>query len=274
MIERRIFCLISAAAALSGCVAAPVQAAGGQLVDVQIVDRARSTVLAEYRHRGSNYVAGRAGERFAVRMINRSGARVLVVLSVDGVNAISGDTATTAQTGYVLGPWQSADITGWRKSDVEAAAFYFTALPDSYAARTERPHHVGVIGAAVFRERAPLPRPRPRPFEAAPYLRGRGNTSKAEAADAPSATPAPERDAARAQGGSALAQRSDKLGTGHGEREFSPIGHTAFERATSQPAEIVQVRYDSHANLVASGVISPRHAGPDPFPGYVPDPRW
>jgi hypothetical protein len=270
MIERRVFCLISAAAALSGCVAAPVQAAAGQLVDVQIVDRTRHTALAEFRHRGSTYVAGRPGERFAVRIINRSGARVLVVLSVDGVNAISGDTATTAQTGYVLEPWQSADITGWRKSDVEAAAFYFTALPDSYAARTDRPHNVGVIGAAVFRERAPWPRPRP--FEPVPYSRGRDNTSKAEAADAPSATPAPERDAARAQGGSALAQRSDKLGTGHGEREYSPIDRTAFLRATAQPAEIVQVRYDSHANLVASGVISPRRSTPDPFPGYVADP--
>ncbi len=263
MALRRVFLTLAAATALAGCVAAPVRAAGGQLVDVQIVDRARHTPLAEHRHRGSTYVAGRPGERYAVRMTNRSGARVLVVLSVDGVNAISGDTATTAQTGYVLAPWQSADITGWRKSDAEAAAFYFTALPDSYAARTERPHNVGVIGAAVFRERAALPRPRP--FEPVPYARGRDNTSKAEAADAPSAAPARERDAA-------TAQRSDKLGTGHGEREYSPIEHTAFERATSQPAEIVQVRYDSHANLVASGVISPRRSTPDPFPGYVADP--
>jgi hypothetical protein len=67
--------------------------------------------------------------------------------------------------------------------------------------------------------------------------------------------------------------RTDKLGTGHGEREYAPIARTAFERATSQPAEIVQIRYDSHANLVASGVIAPRRALPDPFPGYVPDPR-
>jgi hypothetical protein len=67
--------------------------------------------------------------------------------------------------------------------------------------------------------------------------------------------------------------RSEKLGTGHGEREYAPIERTTFERATSRPAEIVQVRYDSHANLVASGVIAPRRGVPDPFPGYVPDPR-
>ncbi len=276
MVQRRVFCLITTAAALSGCGAGPVRAAPGQLVDVQIVDRARNAVLAEYRHRGSTYVAGRPGERYAVRLANRSGARVLVVLSVDGVNAISGDTATTAQTGYVLGPWQSADITGWRKSDAEAAAFYFTALPDSYAARTERPHNVGVIGVAVFRER--VTPPRPQPFEPVPYASGRddgaarqerrladGNSVGDAAPASPSAAPARERDAA-------VAQRSDKLGTGHGEREHAPIGRTAFERATAQPAEIVQVRYDSHANLVASGVIVPRRAVPDPFPGFVPDP--
>jgi hypothetical protein len=275
MIDRRIFFSTAIAAALSGCVAAPVRAAGGQLVDVQIVDRARNTALDEYRHGGNTYVAGRPGERYAVRLVNRGSARVLVVLSVDGVNAVSGETAATGQTGYVLSPWQSADITGWRKSDAEAAAFYFTALPDSYAARTERPHNVGVIGVAVFRERVPLPRPRP--FEPVPYSSRRDDGSMADKAAGASsagsnaASPAPlpeqERDSA------ALAQRSDKLGTGHGEREHSPIGRTSFERATAQPAEIVQVRYDSHANLVASGVIVPRRAVPDPFPGFVPDPR-
>jgi hypothetical protein len=280
MVKRRVLFSIAAAAALGGCVAAPVRAAAGELVDVQIVDRARHGALAEYRHRGSTYVAGRPGERYAVRLTNRSSARVLVVLSIDGVNAVSGETATPAQTGYVLSPWQSADITGWRKSDSEAAAFYFTALPDSYAARTDRPHNVGVIGVAVFRERVVLPRPRP--FEPVPYSGGRSegaarqesrrgaddNRLADESPASPSASAAPtrERDAA-------LAQRSDKLGTGHGEREHSPIGRTAFERATSQPAEIVQVRYDSHTNLVASGVIAPRRTVPDPFPGFVPDPR-
>jgi hypothetical protein len=122
---------------------------------VQIVDRDRAETLSTWRHRGASYVAGRPGDRYAVRLTNRSSGRVLVVLSVDGVNAVSGDTAAVSQTGYVLAPYQTAEITGWRKSYSEAAAFYFTALPDSYAARTGRPDNVGVIGAAVFRERVP-----------------------------------------------------------------------------------------------------------------------
>jgi hypothetical protein len=201
---------------------------------------------------------------------------VLVVLSVDGVNAVSGQTAATGQTGYVLAPWQVADITGWRKSDAEAAAFYFTALPDSYAARTDRPHNVGVVGVAVFQER--MPWPRPTPFPPAPVASPRAHDSDARGAqEGAAAATSAARDRAStepaAPGARARPERSERLGTGHGEREYAPISRTTFERATSHPAEIVQIRYDSHANLVAAGVIPSRGYTPEPFPGYVPDPR-
>src|SRR5436190_5753762 len=156
MPTRRTLLTLIAAAAASAC-SSPPAAAVGSLVDLQVVDRSRGEALSTWRHRGTSYVAGRPGDRYAVRLTNRSPGRVLVVLSVDGVNAVSGETAAVAQTGYVLAPYQSAEITGWRKSHSEAAAFYFTALPDSYAARTGRPDNVGVIGAAVFRERVPEP---------------------------------------------------------------------------------------------------------------------
>jgi hypothetical protein len=274
MFQRRLV-LAAAAAGLCGCSAAPLHAASGSLVELQLIDRERGLALPTHRHRGSTWVEGRPGARYAVRLVNRSGARVLAVLSVDGINAISGATAATSQTGYVLDPWQSADITGWRKSDAEAAAFYFTALPDSYAARTNRPGHVGVVGVAVFREREPPPPP-PQAFEPAPWSGGRDESRSSNLADnrqrresnpAAAAAPARESDAA------GLA-RQDKLGTGHGEREYAPISRTAFERATSQPAQIVQLRYDSRANLVAAGVIAPPWRGrPEPFPGFVPDPQ-
>ncbi len=56
-------------------------------------------------------------------------------------------------------PGESYQITGWRKSNTEVAAFTFTDLPNSYAARTGRAANVGVIGVAVFRERAAALRP-------------------------------------------------------------------------------------------------------------------
>jgi hypothetical protein len=287
MPNRRLLLTLLAAAAASACTSLPAHATGS-LVDLQVVDRSRGDVLTTWRHRGTSWVAGRPGDRYALRLSNRTGGRVLVVLSVDGVNVVSGETASTGQTGYVLGPWASAEITGWRKGWSEAAAFYFTALPDSYASRTGRPDNVGVIGAAVFRERV-APRPE-RPFEPQPPISSgradgpmrqeRERRAQAGAADSaakerssstqPSAVAAPPAPADRDS-----FAKAEKLGTGHGEREYSPTTQTTFERASSQPAEIVQVRYDSYANLVAAGVIGRPQppAVPQPFPGFVPDPR-
>ena len=64
-------------------------------------------------------------------MRRMTGERVLAVASVDGINVITGETATPAQSGYVLDPFGSVDIAGWRKSMGEVAAFVFTPLPDS-----------------------------------------------------------------------------------------------------------------------------------------------
>ena len=263
-LRRSLLC--AAAALAAGACALPAQAVGG-LVDLELVDRTRGDVLVAHPYRGTSWVAGRPGNRYAVRLTNRTGARVLVVLSVDGVNAVSGETAAPGQTGYVLDAWQSTEITGWRKSLAEAAAFYFTALPDSYAARTDRPDNVGVIGLAVFRERVPEVILR-RQFDDEPRVaqgrleRDRAAESSTAAAPAPSAKAAP---------------RDERLGTGHGEREYAPVSQTRFERAGDRPAEVVRLRYDSLENLVAAGIFArPRrvpNGAPEPFPGaFVPDP--
>src|SRR5690606_22941457 len=142
---------------LTGLAAAP-QATASPLVRIDIVDREHGHWLPTYQARHDTWIAGTPGHRYGVRLTNTSGERVLVVLSIDGVNAVSGQTAHPSQTGYVLAPFQSAEINGWRKSHRDLAAFVFTALDDSYAARTGRPDNVGTIGVAVFRERS-LPRP-------------------------------------------------------------------------------------------------------------------
>jgi hypothetical protein len=283
MPTRRTLLTLLAAAAAAACTSPPA-AAVGSLVDVQIVDRARGETLNTWRHRGTTWVAGRPGDRYSVRLTNRTSARILVVLSVDGVNAVSGENAAVGQTGYVLAPYQTADITGWRKSYSEAAAFYFTALPDSYAARTGRPDNVGVIGAAVFRERVPEP-PLGGWFSPAPPLAKEGGAAnrmetERQADRAPSAAAAdsiaPEKSTSARRSQPELGQRDDrKLGTGHGEREYSPTTETRFDRASSSPAEIVQVRYDSVQNLIAAGIIQrprPIPRPPEAFPSFVPDP--
>ena len=266
MPTRRHFLTLAAAAA--AFVATPSFAIGG-LVDVDIVDRSQNELLPVYQQRGTSWVAGRPGSRYAVRLANRSGARVMVVLSVDGVNAVTGETAGLGQVGYVLMPGQSTEITGWRKSLTEAAAFYFTALPDSYAARTDRPDNVGVIGVAVFRERERVPEVSRRSYDGAePGLAQNADRARGAAESAAPASPA-------AAAKSAGSLREERLGTGHGEREYMPTLNTHFERASDRPNEVVRLRYDSRERLLAIGVIQPRRAPwvPEPFPSFVPDPK-
>ena len=207
-------------------------------------------------------------------------------MSVDGVNIVSGQTAAWNQGGYVLGPWQTHEITGWRKSPHEVAAFEFTALPDSYAARTGRPDDVGVIGVAVFTERPVYVRPAPeRSWD---EQRGRfdggvgANSDRAEkAAPAapPAAAPSPSQGAAGAMARRAPQEAESRLGTGHGAREASYSSTTQFVRSGSRPHEVVSLRYDRHENLVRAGVIAEEWPSPSPRPfprssaqGFVPDP--
>src|SRR2546423_273272 len=120
---------------------------------VEIFDRTEGRVLPTYWHEGRRYVVGKPGNEYSIRVRNGSTGRVLAVMSVDGVNVITGDTASSRQSGYVLAPYEANEIAGWRTSLSRTAAFYFTSLPDSYAARTGRPDNVGVIGVAVFAEK-------------------------------------------------------------------------------------------------------------------------
>lgn len=247
------------------CLAGTCQAIGSR-VNVDLVDRTTGEHLPVYAHKGQYWVAGIPGHRYAVAIRNRDGARALTVVSVDGVNVVTGETAAWSQSGYVLDGYQNTEITGWRKSRNDVATFVFTALPDSYAARTDRPANIGTIGVAVFNEYRPEPIVQMAP--AAPMARGRLDAEK-------SAAPSANQEAMRS---AAPLQKSEKLGTGHGEREHSAVSYTDFQRASSTPNEVIMIRYDSRANLVAMGVLPRRvrpPVQPDPFPGssgFVPDP--
>ena len=89
--------LCSALLALTACAAAPSTTRAGSLLDLAVVDRDTGETLRTYSHHGKIYVAGVPGHRYTVRMTNRTGGRVLTVLSVDGVNAITGQTASPNQ---------------------------------------------------------------------------------------------------------------------------------------------------------------------------------
>ncbi len=259
----------------------------GRLAELEIYDRTTGRLLPAYWSQGRYYVAGQPGHEYELRLRSRDGARLLAVTSVDGVNVITGQTASPHQSGYVLNGYGRLSVAGWRKSMQQTAAFYFTALPDSYAARTGRPHDVGVIGIALFREAPPTRRWRDQPEIA----RAPSSAAESAAPSMPSAPPstvgstdgqarrgagAPARSESYAQ--DAAPSAHERLGTGHGRNEWSSARHTQFRRASSRPDEVVTIYYDSYANLVAQGIAPPpalpSPQRPRPFPaGFVPDPR-
>jgi hypothetical protein len=267
------------------------------MVDLKVVDRETGRELPLWRHDGRLFVAGERGERYSLRVTNHTPGRVLAVMSVDGVNIITGETARHDQRGYVLPPYGAYDLSGWRKSNSEVAAFAFTALPNSYAALTGRPGDIGVIGMAVFNERprptiTPLvataePRSEPdRPAAKAgadPAVIVGSRITRRDAAAPPPPLPIPpvEKPVAAPPAGQlagrAAPRADEKLGTEHGAIERSLVNTVEFRRATPYPQLIRQIEYDSQANLVRLGVI-PRtrpDRPPRPFPdgsGYVPDP--
>ena len=241
-------------------------AAVGGMVDVNVYDRSEGRNLPVYWHEGRAYVVGKPGNEYQIAVRSRQGDEVLAVMSVDGVNVVTGETANPQQSGYVLAPWRALEVKGWRKDLSRTAAFYFTSLPDSYAARTGRPDNVGALGVALFRKKQ---EPQPQPYSniaprseapASPLARDKSSAAGAVA----------EQNEAR------TAERQDRLGTGHGRNEASYARQVTFERASSEPAETVVIYYDSYRNLLARGIIpravSPRQQAPNPFPGFVADP--
>jgi len=248
----------------------------GGVTDVMIYDRAENRTLPVYYHQGRYYVVGKPGNEYQINIRNTQPGDVMTVISVDGINAVSGETAHWSQTGYVLSPHTSFAIKGWRKSLQRVAAFYFTELENSYAARTGRPDHVGVIGVAVFRRK---------PEPAVGVLRDYRQRREAPSSGAPgSESENAARESARgaatdaaAPAASMLPQQAEKsLGTGHGQSVASSVRYTDFERAAPTPDEVITIYYDSYRNLVAQGVLvdAPRIARPSPFPGqFVADPR-
>ena len=299
--------VLAAVIATIGLAGASHAFAGPDIAELKVVDRSTGQPLRAWRHHGRLFVAGEPGERYSLRLTNHTSGRVLVVVSVDGINIITGETAGADQRGYVLSPHASYDITGWRKSETEVAAFAFAPLPQSYAAQTGRPVDVGVIGLAAFRELPTVQAPEPEddiagrwPAPPSPGPYARAATPIAAPPPPPPPPPAPAgppptvvsayraapaplaaADSSRAADQDFEQRREEKLGTAHGAREWS-VSHTVpFVRATPYPQTVQQVEYDTYANLVASGVIpswrQPEHR-PRPFPstpdgaGYVPDP--
>ncbi|MDB4946137.1 MAG: putative outer rane lipoprotein [Labilithrix sp.] len=99
------------------------------------------------------FVVGAAGQRYSIVLENHTGHRFEAACTVDGLDVVNGKPGTLDNRGYVLMPFATVTIDGFRTSTAEVAAFRFASVADSYAAQTGSARNVGVIGLAFFAER-------------------------------------------------------------------------------------------------------------------------
>ena len=130
---------------------AGVDAAQGA-VSVRLLDE-NGSPLPSANFGGQDYVAGSDGQRYVIQIENHTGSRFEAVATVDGLDVVDGKDGSIAKRGYLINPWATLQIDGFRRSQSAVAAFRFGAVKDSYAARKGNDRNVGVIGVAFFHER-------------------------------------------------------------------------------------------------------------------------
>jgi len=234
-----------------------------------MVESTGGVPLTTYGLGDAVFIEGREGEGYTLRLTNHTPDRYEAVVTVDGRDVVSGELGRPAkQRGYVLGPYESIVIDGYRRSLDEVASFYFSTVYDSYSARRGSADNVGVIGVALFEEKRARSKPKPL-------------TRQRHAPPVPE--PFPGAPAAEKSGGdAAMAMEEDAhLGTGYGASAYSPVHETEFQRRRKRrPDAVLTVYYDSFDGLQARGII-PRRLDPyEPYerpvervdPGFAPPP--
>lgn len=264
---------VASLAAAAPAAAAPLRAQASAFEVQVLVD---GLPAPTFEHAGETYVLGNLGDRYTIRVINHSARRIEAVASVDGRDVVDGKPGDyRVRRGYVVPAYGSVDIEGWRLSHAQAAAFRFSRVSSSYAARIGRGRDVGVVGVAVFSER-PAPRPilvaPPPPYDWGP----RFDRAPAAAESAPTAPRTSAAPAAPGALGGIESQRPVErpgLGTEFGESVSSPVQEVSFVRQSpARPDAILGVRYNDRDGLLAMGVDVDR-CGCDCTPGCADEPE-
>lgn len=121
------------------------------VVSVRLLD-ASGNPLPAFEVASRKYVVGESGDRYLIEIRNHSGERLEAVATVDGLDVVDGRPGSLAKRGYVIRPFDTLQIDGFRQSTETVAAFRFGSVRDSYASKKGKGRNVGVIGVAIFNE--------------------------------------------------------------------------------------------------------------------------
>ncbi|KAF0217361.1 MAG: hypothetical protein FD174_3327 [Geobacteraceae bacterium] len=236
----------------------------GNAIEVRIVTddgRTLPTYPVKTKHDLKKvYAEAVKGEHYRIEVRNRLNRRVGLVIAVDGRNIISGEKSwlKSSERMYILEPYGSGEFAGWRTGQERINRFYFTDVPDSYAAAFGDESAMGVITVAAYPEvLCHQPPPFPMSQQAPTYERGFGGRGDASSGAADLAGAAPAAPAARSEAKKAAKseQALDGAGTGYGREEYSPVETVAFE-AENRAVETIHFKYEWRSTLCRLGVVS------------------
>ena len=225
------------------CGAPPSSVSRPYSIEVLVDGRARP----EYASRGRTYIEALPQREYAIRLTNRTGDRIAVALSVDGLNSIDAKSSSMSEARkWILDPYASIVIDGWQTSAQTARKFFFTKESSSYGAWLGKTENLGNVAAAFFRERCREIR------EAAPDFEQKLDRS---APAAPSRSGGAEK---RSRQESQSKDESDELAaTGIGRELTHPVVRVEFDQEDS-PAAVISLRYEYREALVSLGVLPQR----------------
>lgn len=129
-------------------------------ISFSIVDD-RGRILPLYRDDQTYYLVANEGQSYQLRYSNTSAQTFEIVASVDGLDVLDGAKASRSKSGYVLRPYSSFAIEGFRKSNSSVASFTFSKPKDAYAANSANGsiQNTGVIGTVIYELKAPQYQP-------------------------------------------------------------------------------------------------------------------
>lgn len=119
-------------------------------IEMQVLVEGRP--VREFGCEGRTIVEGRKGVPFSVKIRNNHPIKVHAIVLVDGVSVVSG--AGKIDRGYILEPYSSYEIKGWRKSLDDVASFVFETPDKSYTKAVKGTSaQSGVISVVAYSEK-------------------------------------------------------------------------------------------------------------------------
>lgn len=252
--------LLAICLALMACSGMAAAATVGDTVDVYLVtDKGWHLPFYPSQSRPDLkkvYAEAARGEHYKIIVRNKLHRRIGVVVAVDGRNIISGQKSwlKNNERMYVLEPYATNEYSGWRTGQDKVNRFYFTDVPDSYAAAFGDQSAIGVIAVAVY--------PEAKRYEPPPSVLRENKLGGAKD---------------RAAAPSAQSKMSESAATGYGSEEYSPSYRVSFE-PEGRAAESILIKYEWRNLLCKKKIINCCWRRPDSGnriwdnDGYAPTP--